>query len=197
MTEFVDINLLPRPVRPRGQTVLLDTRWRRPLLVGLGLLLVAVLLLMGAYLQWIRNDTMLVRQQAQLQLLGQQVTDLSVVEAEAAVLQEQLATLATQVDQLEGDAERVERDNPPLASFLRALAGALLPRMTVTGIVERDVGRFVVQGEAGSNALVTEYANALAQRPEIRSATPRSIQEVGGDAPPGTVRWTLEVEREP
>jgi hypothetical protein len=196
VTEFVDINLLPRPTRPRGQMVLIENNWRRPLLLGLGLMFVALFLLMAAYLQYLRNDRLLTYQQAELQLVGQQVTDLSVVQAEAEVLQEQLTTLATQADQLEGDAARVEQENPSLAPFLRAMADALLPRMTITGIIEGEAGIFLVQGEAGSNTLVTEYADALGQRPEIRAVAPRSVQQVGGDAPPGTVRWTLEVERE-
>ena len=193
MTDFVDINLLPRPVRPR--TIQVDTRWRLPMIIGLGLMTIALLLLMAAFLQKIRNDRLLVHQQEEVGLIEPQVAAYAITQAEVDVLQEQLSTLAKQVDQLEGDAERVERENPSLAPFLRALTGTLLPRMTITGIVEGADGRFVVQGEAGSNALVTDYVNALNEHPDIGSVTPRSVEQVGGDAPPGAVRWTLEVER--
>ena len=193
MTDFVDINLLPRPVRPRK--VLVDTRWRWPMIVGLGLMTVALLLLMAAFLQKIRNDRLLNVQRVDLLLAESEMAEFSVTQAEVEVLQEQLSTLAKQVDQLEGDAERVERENPSLAPFLRALIGTLLPRMTITGIVEGADGRFIVQGEAGSNALVTDYVNALNEHPDIGSVTPRSVEQLGGDAPPGAVRWTLEVER--
>jgi hypothetical protein len=193
MTDFVDINLLPRPVRPRSVQV--DTRWRLPMVVGLGLMTIALLLLMAAFLQKIRNDRLLLRQADELQEVGPQVEAYAITQAEVEVLQEQLSTLARQVDQLEGDAERVERENPSLAPFLRALTGTLLPRMTITGIVEGADGRFIVQGEAGSNTLVTDYVNALNEHPDVGSVTPRSVEQLGGDAPPGAVRWTLEVER--
>jgi HAMP domain-containing protein len=121
MTDFVDINLLPRPVRPR--TIQVDTRWRLPMIVGLGLMTIALLLLMAAFLQKIRNDRLLVRQEDELQDLGTPVAAYAITQAEVEALQEQLSTLARQVDQLEGDAERVERENPSLAPFLRALTG--------------------------------------------------------------------------
>lgn len=193
MTDFVDINLLPRPVRPRAVQV--DTRWRLPMIVGLGLMTIALLLLMAAFLQKIRNDRLLVHQHEEVELVRPAVEAYAITQAEVDVLQEQLSTLAQQVDQLEGDAERVERDNPSLSPFLRALTGTLLPRMTITGIVEDADGRFIVQGEAGSNALVTDYVNALNEHPDIGAVTPRSVEQLGGDAPPGAVRWTLEVER--
>ncbi|HEX8684429.1 MAG TPA: hypothetical protein VF707_19085 [Ardenticatenaceae bacterium] len=193
MTDFVDINLLPRPVRPR--TIQVDTRWRLPMIVGLGLMTIALLLLMAAFLQKIRNDRLLVRQEDELQDLGTPVAAYAITQAEVEALQEQLSTLARQVDQLEGDAERVERENPSLAPFLRALTGTLLPRMTITGIVEDADGHFIVQGQAGASALVTDYVNALNEHPDIGAVTPRSVEQLGGDAPPGAVRWTLEVER--
>jgi hypothetical protein len=55
--------------------------------------------------------------------------------------------------------------------------------------------RYIVRGEAGSSALVIDYANALQQREEVRVVTPQSIENAGGDALPGAVRWTLVVER--
>jgi hypothetical protein len=193
MTDFVDINLLPRPVRPR--TIQMDTRWRLPMIVGLGLMTIALLLLMAAFLQKIRNDRLLNAQRLDVEIAQEDMATVAGVQAEVDMLQEQLSTLAQQVDQLEGDAERVERENPSLAPFLRTLTGTLLPRMTITGIVEGADGRFIVQGEAGASALVTDYVNALNEHPDIGSVTPRSVEQLGGDAPPGAVRWTLEVER--
>ena len=63
-------------------------------------------------------------------------------------------------------------------------------------MVSGERNRFLVQGTAGSTALVIQYADLLEQRPEVRKVTPLSIDQLDDDdAPPGTVRWTLEVQR--
>ncbi|MDQ4076058.1 MAG: hypothetical protein M3220_07405 [Chloroflexota bacterium] len=190
-SDFIDINLLPHPVRP----ALGGPAWRRLMIPGFLLLLLALALTFGAFLLKIRNDQVLAEQQAEMEAMSEEVRDFSTIMAEVEVLQQQITTLAIQAEQLEADAERVNQENPSLAPFLRVLAETLLPRMSVTGIVASSPARYVVQGEAGSNSLVIEYANALKQRPEIRSVTIRSVEQLGGDAAPATVRWTIEVER--
>jgi hypothetical protein len=151
------------------------------MLPGVGLTIFALLLLLGATLIKTRNDQDLRQQRAELQVLSQDVQALAIV--------------AIQAQQLEAEAERVRRENPALAPFLRALVETLLPRMTLTGVVPGGPNRYVVRGEAGSSALVIDYANALQQRAEVRLVTPQAIENAGGDALPGTVRWTLVVER--
>jgi hypothetical protein len=190
-TDFVDINLLPRPVRP----ALGGPAWRRLMLPGVGLTIFALLLLLGATLIKTRNDQELRQQRAELQVLSQDVQALAIVAAEADVLQEQVTTLAIQAQQLEAEAERVRRENPALTPFLRALVETLLPRMTLTGVVPGGPNRYIVRGEAGSSALVVDYANALQQREEVRAVTPQSIENLGSTDVPGAVRWTLVVER--
>lgn len=188
---FIDINLLPRPVRP----ALGGPTWLRLLVPGLVLLALATLMVLGASLLKVRNDRLIAQQQAEMVALRQAVRDFSVVAAEVEILQQQVTTLATQAQQLEGDAERVNQGNPALAPFLRAITESLPPRMKITGIVARSPTRFLVQGEAGSDSLVVAYVQALERRPEIRSVAPQSVEQVGGNAPPSAVRWTLEVER--
>ncbi len=190
-SDFIDINLLPRPVRP----ALGGPAWRRLMLPGLLLMVGAVALILVATLIKVRNDRALAEQRVQLVTMQQAVQDFSTTMAEVDLLQEQVATLATQAEQLKANAERVERENPSLAPFLAALTETLLPRMSILSIVATSPTQYVVRGEAGSNALVIDYANALKKRPEIRGVTPSSIDQLGGDAPPGSVRWTLEVER--
>lgn len=189
--DFVDINLLPRPVRP----LLAGREWRRVMLPGLALLTIALAVLLGSWLIAARNQRALAAQQAQVEELRRQVVLFTDLMAEVEGLQQQVATLATQAEQLEADAESVRAQNPPFAPFLIALTAPLLPRMELTGMVAGDGNRFLVQGEAGSSALVIEYAALLEQRPEVRKVTPQSIERLGGSAPPGTVRWTLEVQR--
>jgi Tfp pilus assembly protein PilN len=189
--DFIDINLLPRPVR----ATLAGTPWRRLMLPGLMMLVLALLLVLGASLLKVRNDRALAEQRAQLLSAQQGVNDFSTLLTEVKLLQEQVTTLATQAEQLEADAERVERENPSLAPFLRALTETLLPRMTITGIVTEMPDRYIVSGEAGSNALVIEYVNALKRNPQVREVLPRTIERLGDDAPPGAVRWVLEVAR--
>lgn len=190
-SDFIDINLLPHPVRP----ALGGPAWRRLMVPGLLALMLAMFLVLGASIVKVRNDRALSEQEAQLARMSGEVRSLSVVLAEVEVLQQQITTLATQAEQLKADAERVNQQNPALAPFLRALHDSLLPRMSITTVVLEERNRYVIQGEAGSNALVVEYANALRRRSDIRQVTPRSIERLGSDAPPGAVRWTLEVER--
>ncbi|MBA3532190.1 MAG: hypothetical protein H0T73_09750, partial [Ardenticatenales bacterium] len=129
---------------------------------------------------------------ATLQQNSQSVSSLL---TEVERLQQQITTVATQSQQLQADAERVERDNPSLAPFLITLTTTLPPRMRITGIVANGPNRFLVKGEAGSDALVIEYANALKLKPGIRAVTPSSVQQLPGTDTPGAVTWTLEVER--
>ena len=189
-SDFIDINLLRPPQAARVPAA------RRPgVALGLALLGLAFLLLLVAGLIKTRNDRELARQAAQLQAMQQGVRQFSVVMTEVEQLQNQITTLAQQAEQLEADAEQIDLQNPALAPFLGALTGALLPRMEITGIVMLEADRFLVQGEAGSDALVVEYISALRQQPAIREVAPRTVTRAGGDAAPGAVRWTIEVER--
>lgn len=190
-SEFVDINLLPRAMRP----ALGGPTWRRLMVPGMMLIIASLALMLGAAVVKVRNDRALAEQRAQLVTMQQGVRDFSTVSAEVELLQEQVTTLATQSERLKADAERVNRQNPPLAPFLAALTDSLLPRMKITSLVAESPSRYIVRGEAGSSVLVIDYANLLKERPEIRAVTPRSVDQLGGEAPPGTVRWTLEVER--
>lgn len=189
--DFIDINLLPRPVRPAmgGPT------WVRLMVPGILMVVLALLLTVGAAYLKLRNDRILAEQRVELQRTSEEVRDFATLMAEVQVLQQQVTTLATQAQLLEGDAERVGQENPALAPFLSAITESLLPRMKITGLVAQGDNRFILRGEAGSDSLVVSYAQALQQRPEIRSVTPRSVEQIGGNAPPSAVRWTLEIER--
>lgn len=188
---FIDINLLPRPVRP----AIGGAAWQRLMVPGLVLLAIATFFVLGATFLKVRNDRMLAQQRIEVQRVGQGVRDFSTIIAQVEILQQQVTTLATQAAQLEADAERVSQANPPLAPFLAALTESLLPRMKITGVVAQGENRFLVRGEAGTDSLVVAYVQALQRRPEVRSVTPRAIEQLGGDAPPSAVRWTLLVER--
>ena len=188
--EFVDINLLPRPARvPMG-----GAAWQRRLLPGLVALLLAVLFLGGALLIKGRNDRLIAAQQADVLRTQQEVATLAGVLAEVEVAKQQVETLARQSEQLEADAHAVARNNRAFSPLLQTLTESLLPRMRLTALVEEQPGRFRVQGEAGSTALVSEYVNALRGRPGIGRVTPQSVEQLSGTALPGTVRWILIVE---
>lgn len=189
--DFIDINLLPRPVRPAmGGPI-----WVRLMVPGILMVALAIFLLLGAAYLKLRNDRILAEQRVALQRTSEEVRDFATLMAEVQVLQQQVTTLATQAQLLEGDAERVGQENPALAPFLSAITESLLPRMKITGLVAQGDNRFILRGEAGSDSLVVSYAQALQKRPEIRSVTPRSVEQIGGNAPPSAVRWTLEIER--
>lgn len=190
-TQFIDVNLLPKRVRPAVG----GAAWARLMAPGLFLLLVATVLVLVSVTLKIQNDRLLAEQRTEMQRRRQEVLGFDSLMTRVTLLQEQITTLATQTEQLRRDAERVNSDNPPLAPFLNAVTSALLPRMRVTGINAQSDGNYLIQGEAGSDALVVEYIQTLKQQPEIRNVTPQLIERLGGTAPPNAVRWTLEVER--
>jgi hypothetical protein len=191
-TQFIDINLLPKRVRPAVG----GAAWARLMAPGLLLLLVATVLVLFSVTLKMQNDRLLTEQRAEMERRREDVRDFDTVINQVTLLREQITTLATQTEQLRGDAERVNSENPPLAPFLSAVTSSLLPRMRVTGITLSEVeGVYLIQGEAGSDALVVEYIQTLKVQPEIRNVTPRLIERLGGNAPPNTVRWTLEVTR--
>lgn len=190
-TQFIDINLLPKRVRPAVG----GAAWARLMAPGLLLLLVATVLVLFSVTLKIQNDRLLAEQRTEVQRRREDVRDFDTVINQVTLLREQITTLATQTEQLRSDAERVSSENPPLAPFLASVTSSLLPRMRVTGITSTADGIYLIQGEAGSDALVVEYIQTLKMQPEIRSVTPRLIERLGGNAPPNTVRWTLEVTR--
>lgn len=192
-TQFIDVNLLPKRVRPAVG----GAAWARLMAPGLFLLLVATVLVLVSVTLKIQNDRLLAEQRAELDRRRQMVLGFDSMITRVELLREQITILATQTEQLRSDAERVNSANPPLAPFLSAVTSALLPRMKVTGINAQPNGVYLVQGEAGSDALVVEYIQILKQQPEIRTVTPQLIERLGGSAPPNAVRWTLEVERVP
>ncbi len=190
-TQFVDINLLPRPIRPAVG----GAAWARMMAPGLLLLLLATVLVLVSVTFKVRNDRLLAEQRQEMQQRREEVGDFASLMSQVALLQEQITTLVTQTEQLKGDAERVNSANPPLTPFLQAVKDTLLPRMKLTGILSQPNDVFLVQGEAGSDTLVVSYIQALKQRAEIRAVTPQLIEARGGDAPPGSVRFTLVVTR--
>jgi hypothetical protein len=192
-TQFIDVNLLPKRVRPAVG----GAAWARLMAPGLFLLVVATVLVLVSVTLKIQNDRLLAEQRAEMQRRSQQVLGFDSLITRVDLLREQITTLATQTEQLRRDAERVNSANPPLAPFLSAVTSALLPRMKVTGINAQADGTYLIQGEAGSDALVVEYIQTLKQQPEIRTVTPQLIERLGGTAPPNAVRWTLAVERVP
>jgi hypothetical protein len=190
-THFIDINLLPRRVRP----LVTGSAWARMMAPGILLLVVATVLVLASVTLKIQNDRILAEQRTEMQRRREDVRGFDTLISRVELLREQITTLATQTEQLRRDAERVNSANPPLAPFLDAVTSSLLPRMKVTGINARPDRVFLVQGEAGSDALVVEYIQVLKQQPEISSVTPQLIERLGGGAPPNAVRWTLIVAR--
>lgn len=192
-SQFVDINLLPRPVR----AAVGGAAWARLMVPGLILLFLATLLVLVATLLKVRNDRLLAEQRIRLEQTREDIRDLNAVQTEQELLEQQVTDLATQAQQLEGDAERIATNNPPLAPFLQALYSALLPRMEITSIEAEPNNTFIVEGEAGSDALVVAYIQALSDEPGISTVTPLEIEELSDTAAPGAVRWTLQVTRLP
>ncbi|MGB0385322.1 MAG: hypothetical protein ACPGWR_10910 [Ardenticatenaceae bacterium] len=189
-SQFIDINLLPKPVRPP----LAQTIWVRRMVPGLILLCLAAILVLSAILIKRRNDRQLSQQRIEMENKKQDIREFSFTITQVELLQQQINTLLKHAEQLEQDAIRIERENPSLASFLRIVTDTLLPRMTLTGFVVEGPKRFVIQGEAGSPALVVSYVESLKAQPRIRTVTARSIEQIGGDGAPTAVRWTIEIK---
>lgn len=108
---FIDINLLPRPVRP----ALGGATWQRFMVPGLALLALATFIVLGSTFLKVRNDRLLAQQRIEMETVRRGVTDFSAILAQVEILQQQVTTLATQAAQLEADAQRVNQANPALA----------------------------------------------------------------------------------
>ncbi|MCB0077672.1 MAG: hypothetical protein KDD73_09625 [Anaerolineales bacterium] len=190
-SSFIDINLLAGSRRGALQ----QTMWQRMVLPGLVVLALALLLVIGTSLLKLRNDRRIVEQRVELQAVSEEVRTMSSVMAEVWALQEQVTLLASQARELRDDAAQVEGRNVAVAPFLDLIQSTLLPRMEITAIAGTSPTTYVVQGTAGSDLLVIDYANQLRESDQVREAVLRSVESLGEDALPGSVRWTIEVER--
>lgn len=152
VTRPIDINLLPAQYRPRRI---------RPLQVVL--VLVAAALMLGLIpsiltLQGERARTQEVRariDEAKIALtrVRENQQELEQVEAEIARIREEIA-------QLQAELATVGGEQPKRARGIAAAVTVVFPGIRLTGITQEGT-TLTVEGEAGSQALVLDYARAL------------------------------------
>jgi len=147
----VDINILPQHYRPRVIS---------PAQVLIVLVLAAMLIgLVPAYLtlSWTRAQT--VARQAELtrlKALLAQPQD----QARLAELKKQIEQTNAKVERLLGESALLSVRQPLRAPGIAATIAALVPRIHLLSIAQ-DGRTFLVSGQAGSQALVLDYARAL------------------------------------
>ncbi len=151
-TLSVDINILPAHYRPRTITFAQ---------VLSGLVLVALLAgLLPVYMTWQGTRAQTAARQAELARIKTAL-------AQARVEQDRLEALQKQIDQTRAETERIQAEfsrlnaqQSPRATGIAAIIAALIPRVNIAQITQ-DHRTFLVTGQAGSQALVLDYARAL------------------------------------
>lgn len=151
-THPIDLDLLPVPYRPRRLT----------LLAGL-LILLGAALLMGLFpaVSALRAEHARALN-AQVRL-AQAETALAQVQVDRAALDQverQIVQARDQIAQLQAEAQTVSQWQTGRAAGVASAILAALPGVRLTGITQEGAA-FTISGEAGSQALVLDYARAL------------------------------------
>lgn len=151
-TVSVDINILPAHYRPRVISL-------KQTLLGLALL--ALLGGLGpVYWAWTQASAQTAARQVEL-------AHLKAALAQARLDQEQLETIQQQIDQTHAERERLQAESrqigmnqSPRAAGLAIAVASLVPRVNIAAITQ-NAATYTVTGQAGSQALVLDYARAL------------------------------------
>jgi Tfp pilus assembly protein PilN len=151
MSNAVDINLLPSQYRPRSIS---------PVQVLIAMVL--ILLLIGLALVYLEQSVaraQTAQRQAELASLKAELTqpqDQSTLDA----LQKQIDQAHAEIERLGLESQRLNVGHTLRAPGIAAAIASLNPRVTITTITQN--GRlYSVTGQAGSQALVLDYARAL------------------------------------
>ncbi len=186
--QHIDLNILPERYQPRRLTLVMA------LLVILAMALVMGLAPAISLLRAERARTLSVQAR-----LAQAETALAQVQVNKRALEEveqQIAQVQAEIDQLQAEYQALSRWQADRSSGITSIVFSLLPGVRLTGITQED--RFLtIQGEAGSQALVLDYARALQASGEFRNVRILSMVDTDplGVAP--DVRFSILAEQKP
>ncbi len=185
---YVDLDLLPERYQPRRLTLLMAL-----------LIILAAAMVMGlapaiTALRAERARTLSVQAR-----LAQAETALAQVQVNKRALEEveqQIAQVQAEIDQLQAEYEALSRWRADRSSGITSAVFSLLPGVRLTGITQRG-SSLTIRGEAGSQALVLDYARALQASGEFRNVRILSLVDTDplGLAP--DVRFSILAEQRP
>ena len=183
---YVDLNILPERYQPRRLTFIM---------------VVLIVLAIGLAMGLVPAYSLLRAEQARTlsaeARLAQAETDLAQVQVSRAALEEveqQIDQARVEVDRLRAEYQALQGWQEDRSSGITSVVFSLLPGVRLTAIVQK--GPFLtVQGEAGSQALVLDYARALQASGEFRNVRILSMVDTDplGLAP--DVRFSILAER--
>jgi Tfp pilus assembly protein PilN len=152
----LDLNILPEQYRPR--------RVPAATVMVMAMIIAMLLGLPFAYRTLLTTQARTTELQAQL---DQTKTALTQSQAEQVRVEEHLAEVEQQIEQTRAQITHLRQELGALShsctsqsAGIATAVAALVPRVHITGIVQSP-DAFVLSGEAGSQALVLDYARAL------------------------------------
>ena len=185
---YIDLNILPERYRPRRLTGLMAA-----------LIILAVALAMGLIPAYSLLQTERARTLSVQARLAQAEATLAQIQVNAAALEEveqQIAQVQAEIAQLQAEYQALSQWQADRSSGITSVVFALLPGIRLTGITQQE-SFLTIQGEAGSQALVLDYARALQATGEFRNVRILSMVNTDplGLAP--DVRFSILAEQKP
>ncbi|HID90115.1 MAG TPA: hypothetical protein EYH27_04135 [Anaerolineales bacterium] len=184
----IDLDILPERYRPRRLTAVMA------LFIILAMALVMGLAPAISALRVERARTLSV--QARLAQVETALAQVQVNKSSLEEMEQQIAQVQAEIDQLQAEYQALSRWQADRSSGITSAVFSLLPGVRLTGITQED--RFLtIRGEAGSQALVLDYARALQASGEFRNVRILSMVDTDplGMAP--DVRFSILAEQKP
>jgi hypothetical protein len=165
-----DVNVLPPSYRPRRISL------RTALLVVLVAVLLVGLIPVYSMLREATEQTGDVEDR--LAIAGRVLAAIEGEQSGLLETEERIQEVQSEIDQLAGEFGVIGQESPLRSDAVAAAVGHLVPRIHIDSIVQIE-DTVVLQGEAGSQALVLDYSNALLTSGEF--ANVRILSMVNAD----------------
>ena len=154
--QMIDINILPAQYRRQAISLL-------QMLPALGVVVVlAVLGVLMLTLNGVQAQT--VEQEDQLTLLKAQMAKPPTDKVDLNALQQQIDDLRVETARLRAESQSLGAGQPSRAAGLAIAIKAVVPRVTLISLTQSGT-LYAGSGEAGSQAIVLDYARALQNAP--------------------------------
>ena len=150
--QMIDINILPAQYRRQAISLL-------QMLPALGV--VVVLAILGVLLLTLNGvQAQTVDQEDQLTLLKAEMARPPADKVDLTALQQQIDGLRAETARLQAESQNLSAGQPSRAAGLAIAIKAVVPRVTLISLTQSG-SLYAVSGEAGSQAIVLDYARAL------------------------------------
>ncbi|MDY7075610.1 MAG: PilN domain-containing protein [Chloroflexota bacterium] len=148
----LDLNILPERHRPRRVTV--------ATVVGMVVVVALLLGLLPAYGLLTAQQARTAKAQARLAQAEATLVQNQIEQEELGNVEQQIEDVRVLLSRLQAESGALGQERIYRSDGIAATVSSLIPRIEVTTIVQED-NVFTITGEAGSQALVLDYARAL------------------------------------